>query len=70
MIVKIRELIGTSDKSFEDALKNVIDHELKAGKNVTGAKVISQSVDVKNGVLEYKINANVAYIWEDWRKVD
>jgi len=31
-IIKIRELIGISEKSFEDALQNLIEHEVKAGK--------------------------------------
>jgi hypothetical protein len=65
-IVKIRELIGVSNTSFEDALKNIVDHEIKNGKNVTGAKVISQSVTVENGkVKEYKVNAKLAYLWEE-----
>ena len=64
-IVKIRELIGTSSKSFEDALVKVVKHELKSGKNVTGAKILSQSVEVNNGkITNYKVNANVAYKWE------
>jgi hypothetical protein len=65
-IVKIRELIGVSETSFEDALKNIVDHEIKNGKNVTGAKVISQSVTVENGKCkEYKVNAKLAYLWEE-----
>ncbi len=64
-IIKIRELIGTSEKSFEDALKNLVEHEIAAGKKVTGAKVLSESIEVKEGrVAEYKVNAKVAYKWE------
>ncbi|TSC53873.1 MAG: hypothetical protein LiPW39_24 [Parcubacteria group bacterium LiPW_39] len=64
-IIKIRELIGTSTKGFEDALQNLVAHEVKAGKKVTGAKILSESVDVKDGkILEYKVNARVAYKWE------
>jgi len=65
-IVKIRELIGVSEKSFEDALKNIVEHEIKNGKNVTGAKVISQSVTVEGGkVKEYRVNAKLAYLWRE-----
>lgn len=65
-LIKIRELIGTSPKSFEDALKGLIDYQVKAGKNVTGAKVLGQSVEIKDGkVVEYKVNAKVAYKWEE-----
>ena len=38
-IIKIRELIGSSEKSFEDALKNIVEHEVKKGKNITGRKL-------------------------------
>ncbi len=65
-IIKIRELIGTSPKSFDDALKTLVGHQVKAGKNVTGAKVLSQTVEVKDGkIAEYKVNAKVAYKWEE-----
>ncbi|OGZ33679.1 MAG: hypothetical protein A2Y98_01965 [Candidatus Portnoybacteria bacterium RBG_19FT_COMBO_36_7] len=65
-IIKIRELIGVSEKSFEDALKNIVEHETGKGKNVTGAKVISQSVSVEDGkVREYKVNAKLAYLWKE-----
>lgn len=65
-IIKIRELIGISDKSFEDALNNVIKHELKSDKKITGVKIISQSVEVEEGkIRQYKVNVNVAYKWEE-----
>lgn len=65
-IIKIRELIGISEKSFEDALQNLIEHEVKAGKKITGVKVLGQSVDLNDGKISaYKINAKVAYKWED-----
>jgi flavin-binding protein dodecin len=65
-IIKIRELIGTSEKSFEDALKKIVDHQVKAGKNVTGAKVLNQSVEVSGGdIVAYKVNVRVAYKWEE-----
>ena len=65
-LVKIRELIGTSSESFDDALKQVINHELKKEKNVTGVKIVAQSVAIENGeIKEYKVNVKVAYKWEE-----
>jgi flavin-binding protein dodecin len=65
-IIKIRELIGTSEKSFDEALENLIEQQVKAGKNLTGARVLNQSVEVKEGkITEYKVNAKVAYKWEE-----
>jgi hypothetical protein len=65
-IIKIREVIGTSEKSFEDALKTLVEHQVKAGKKVTGAKILSESAEIKDGkIIEYKVNAKVAYKWEE-----
>ena len=64
-IVKIKEIIGTSPTSFEEALKNAIDHIIVQKQNVTGAKVIGQTVEIKEGkIVEYKVNLKVAYRWE------
>ncbi|MBU3901301.1 dodecin family protein [Patescibacteria group bacterium] len=64
-IVKIRELIGTSSESFEEALQNIVEHEAAAGKQVTGVHVVNQTAEVKDGkITEFKVNAKVAYKWE------
>ncbi|HPD55329.1 MAG TPA: dodecin family protein [Candidatus Paceibacterota bacterium] len=65
-IVKIREIIGTSPNSFEDALNRIIEFVGKDKYNLTGIKIISQSVSLEKGkIVEYKITANVAYKWEE-----
>lgn len=65
-IVKIRELIGASEKSFEDALQNIINREVAVGKKVTGVHILNQTAEVKDGkIVEFKINAKVAYRWEE-----
>ncbi len=65
-VVKIKEIIGISKKSFEDALKEAIKVATKQKRNVTGAKILGQSVVIKNGkILEYRVNVNIAYLWEE-----
>ena len=64
-IIKIRELIGASPKSFDDALHQVIEFVGKDKYNLTGIKVISQSVDLDKGqIVAYKVNVKAAYKWE------
>lgn len=66
MIIKIREVIGASEKSFEDALQNAVHHGLIHQKNITGARVVGQSVEVKDGqITQFKVNVKLAYIWEE-----
>lgn len=64
-IIKVKELMGTSPKSFEDALENVIGHICSRKQNVTGVKILSQTVEVRDGkIVEYKVNVKFAYRWE------
>lgn len=64
-LVKIKQIIGTSPKSFEDALKQAVAYAASEKKNVTGAKILDQTVEVKEGkISEYKVNVNIAYRWE------
>jgi hypothetical protein len=64
-VIKIKELIGTSPESFEDALNQVIKQAAAQHKNVSGARIIGQSIDVNdNQIVEYKVNVKVAYKWE------
>ncbi len=64
-LIKVKEVIGFSDKSFEHALQVIVDEFCGHKQNVTGIKVIGQSAEVKDGkVVGYKVNANVAYLWD------
>ena len=64
-LIKVKELIGTSSKSFEDALKQAVSQACQQKKNITGAKIINQNVEIKDGqIVEYKVNLKVAYRWE------
>jgi flavin-binding protein dodecin len=64
-IIKVKELIGTSVNSFEDALKQAVAQACEQKKNITGAKIINQTVEIKDGqIVEYKVNLKVAYKWE------
>ncbi len=65
-IIKIREVVGTSETSFEDALRQIIEREIRAGKKVSGAHVVNQTVDVKDGQInEFRVDAKIAYRWEE-----
>ena len=64
-VVKVKELIGISPKSFEDALNEAIKQACGQKQNVTGAKILGQNVTIKDGkIVEYKVNVNIAYLWE------
>jgi dodecin len=62
-VAKIVELSCTSDKSFEDAIKNGMNRANKTLDNITGAWVKSMKVDVEDGkVTTYRVTMKVTFI--------
>ncbi|ACL69461.1 dodecin family protein [Halothermothrix orenii] len=60
--VKIIELVGESDKGWEDAVKNAVWEASKTIDNITGVEVLNMTADVKDGkVFDYKVNIQVAF---------
>jgi flavin-binding protein dodecin len=66
MVVKVIELIGVSDKSYEDAIMQAVERTSKTVKNITGVDVVGQSARVKAGkVTEFRANLKVAFVVEE-----
>ena len=65
-VARVTEIIAGSSKSFEDAVKNGVKRASKTLKNVQGAWVKDQSVNVKDGkVTEYRVVLKVTFILDD-----
>ncbi|OPZ43528.1 MAG: hypothetical protein BWY93_01169 [Euryarchaeota archaeon ADurb.BinA087] len=61
-IVKVIELIGTSQKSWEDAAANAIKAAGKTVRNITGMELRRCSATVENStIVEYKAVVKVAF---------
>jgi flavin-binding protein dodecin len=59
---KIVELIGTSSKSFEDAVRGALKDAQASTRGITGAQVEGMSVRCKDGkITEYKATLKVAF---------
>jgi len=59
----IHEVIGKSNKSWEDAVKNAIEHVYKKHKDVKGVDVIKMTAKVEKGkIIEYKADVKLAII--------
>lgn len=62
-VAKVTELSGTSQSSFDDAVKQVIDRANHTLRNVQGAWVKDMNVLVENGnITGYKVNLEVTFI--------
>lgn len=65
-VAKVIELSCTSGKSFEDAIASGIARAAKTMKNVEGAWIKEQKVQIKDGrIVGYRVNMNVTFILED-----
>lgn len=66
-VAKVTEIIATSSKSFDDAVKAGIKRANKTLKNVTSAWVSdhSVSVDKKGQICEYRVRMKVTFVLKD-----
>ena len=66
-VVKVSEIIASSPKSFDDAIKTGIARAHKTLKNLKSAWVENQQVklDHEGQILEYRVQLKVSFLIED-----
>jgi len=65
-VARVSEISSTSDVSFEDAMKQGIARANKTLRNVKGAWIKEQQIDIDNGkVTRYRVNMLVTFILDD-----
>ncbi|MCK5677333.1 MAG: dodecin domain-containing protein [Flavobacteriaceae bacterium] len=61
-VLKVIEILGNSNVSFEDAVQNVINDASKTVKNIKSVYVQDMQVTVNNNVIsEYRVNTKVSF---------
>ena len=61
-IVKIIDLIGSSDKSWSDAAKNAVAQASQTIRGINGIDVVSSSATVSDGeISEYRVTVRIAF---------
>ena len=61
-VLKVIELMASSEKSWEDALKNAVKTAGKTVKGIRSVWVQDQSAVVKDdNVIEFRINAKISF---------
>ena len=61
-ILKVIEILSSSDKSWEDATEKAVEKASKSVDDVKSAFVQSQSVTVKDGkVDEFRVNVKITF---------
>lgn len=66
-VAKVSEIIASSPKSFDDAVKVGVARAHKTLKNVKSAWVENQQVklDNKGQILEYRVQLKITFILEE-----
>ena len=65
-IARVTEIISSSSKSFEDAIRLGVKRTNKTISNITGAWVEDMKVVVKDGeVSEYRVALKLSFILKD-----
>lgn len=64
-VVKVIEVIGTSDRSFDDAIATAVKTASRSLRNLTGADVKHMTVGIREGkIAQYKVDLKLAFALE------
>lgn len=64
-VAKVSEISATSEKSFDDAMRQGLARANKTLKNITGAWVADQEIMVANGkITAYRVRMRVTFVLE------
>jgi dodecin len=61
-MIKIIELIATSDKSFSEATQNAVNEAAKTVKNIKSIYIKHMNANVENNkIVSYAVNAKISF---------
>jgi dodecin len=61
-VYKIIEIVGTSEKSWEDAAKTALETAGKSLEDLRVAEVVKQDVTVENGkISQYRVRLAISF---------
>ena len=65
-VVKIVELVGCSDSSWQDAVDNAVRRAAETVRNIRGVDVLGWTGKVKDGkIVEYRANVKISFVVEE-----
>jgi flavin-binding protein dodecin len=65
-VARVTEITSSSEKSFQDAIEQGIERANKTLKNVKGAWVQEQKVEIRDGkIVAYRVNMKVTFVLTD-----
>lgn len=65
-VAKVTEIIASSEKSFEDAIRVGVARADKTLQNVKAAWVQAQQVDIEKGkIVNYRVTLKITFVLAD-----
>ena len=65
-VARVTEISSTSDSSFEDAVRTGVERACRTLRNVRGAWIKEQQVDIENDrIVRYRVNLMVTFVLDD-----
>ena len=65
-VARITEISSTSEQSFEDAIRQGVARATKTLRNVKGAWIKEQQIDIEGEMItRYRVNMLVTFVLED-----
>jgi flavin-binding protein dodecin len=61
-VAKVIQLVGSSEKSFSDAVRVAVSQAAESVRGITGVDVVSSQASVQDGnITEYRVTVNIAF---------
>jgi flavin-binding protein dodecin len=61
-LLKVIEVLANSNKGWEDAAQNAVDHASKTVKHIRSVNIQNQSATVKDGkITQYRVNVKISF---------
>ncbi len=64
-VYKVVEIIGTSEKGWEDAAKAAVNTASKSLRNLRVAEVKEMDMKIEDGTLFFRVKMNISFKYED-----
>jgi len=64
-VYKVVEIIGTSDKSWEDAARGAVETASKSLRDLRVAEVQELDLKIEDGKIIFRVKLNVSFKYED-----
>jgi flavin-binding protein dodecin len=65
-VIIIREMVGTSPRSWSDAARQAVATASKTVRNIQTIEVVKSSAQVSGGeIVEYRVDLKIGFEYED-----